>query len=458
MNTNIIAEAAASVAANAAVYDGIARDIWEHPEPAFREERSSAIYRERLASQGFAVTEYPEMKHSFVAEKGSGGPIIAFMGEYDALPGMSQACAAEKRPLVDGAPGHACGHNLLGVGALAAVSALADAARAEGLPGTIRYYGCPAEEGLGRVNLVKAGRFDDADAVLTWHPADVNTPHRYTTNANLSLNFRFRGKASHAAMAPQAGRSALDAVQLMNLGIEFLREHVDKGVLLHYVITNGGLRPNIVPADAALALYIRGPRAEDVRATFKRVLKIARGAALMTETSFEWEATHGKCDFIPSDAIQDTILAAMRAIPLPSYTGKEVEFASSLAATISKKDRGGTLTMIGAPLSLLKGPIHREVGDFGKGFRIGGSLDVGDVSYVAPTGQMNAAVWPLGVGAHTWQSCAASGSGFAFKGMLWAAQVLAATGLELLSTPELLAAAKAELRGKTRPYRSTMDL
>jgi len=243
----------------------------------------------------------------------------------------------------------------------------------------------------------------------------------------------------------------------MNLGIEFLREHVDRGVLLHYVITDGGLRPNIVPADAALALYIRGPRAEDVRATFKRVLKIARGAALMTETSFEWDATHGKCDFIPSDAIQDALLSAMKEIPLPSYSDKEVEFASSLAATMSKKDRSGTLTMIGAPLSLLKGAIHREVGDFGRGLRIGGSLDVGDVSYVAPTGQMNAAVWPLGVGAHTWQSCAASGSSFAFKGMLWAARVLAATGLELLATPELLAAAKAEQRAKTRPYRSTMD-
>ena len=439
-------------------YEALAKDIWEHPEETYHEERSSALHRDHLAAQGFRVTPCPEMKYSFIAERGKGKPVIAVMGEYDALPGMSQACAAERKPRVEGAPGHACGHNLLGVASLAAVSALADAAKAAGLSGTIRYYGCPAEEGLGRVNLVKAGRFDDADAVLTWHPADVNTPHRYTTNANLSLNFRFKGKASHAAMAPQAGRSALDAVQLMNLGIEFLREHVDKGVLLHYVITNGGLRPNIVPADSGLALYIRGPRAEDVRATFKRVQKIARGAALMTETSFEWDATHGKCDFIPNDTIQDTLLSAMKEIPLPSYSEKEVEFASSLAATIGKKDRSATLTMIGAPLSLLKGPIHREVGDFGSGFRIGGSLDVGDVSYVAPTGQMNAAVWPLGVGAHTWQSCAASGSSFAFKGMLWAAQVLAATGLELLASPKLLAAAKAEHRGKKKPYRSTMDL
>lgn len=439
-------------------YEALAKDIWEHPEATYHEERSWLIHRDHLAAQGFRITTCPEMAHSFIAELGSGKPVIALMGEFDALPGMSQACSTERKPRVEGAPGHACGHNLLGVGALAAVSALADAAKAGGLAGTIRYYGCPAEEGLGRVPLVKAGRFDDVDAALTWHPADVNTPHRYTTNANLSLNFRFKGRASHAGMAPQAGRSALDAVQLMNLGIEFLREHVEKGVLLHYVITDGGLRPNIVPADAALALYVRGPSAEDVRATFKRVLKIAKGAALMTETSFEWEATHGKCDYRPNDAIQDALLETMRRIPLPSYSEKEEAFAAALAATMDKKTRSASLEMIGAPLSLLKGSIHREVGDFGAGLRIGGSLDVGDVSYVAPTGQMNAAVWPLGVGAHTWQSCSASGSSFAFKGMLWAAKVLAATGLELLSSPKLLAAAKAERRKKARPYRSTMDL
>jgi len=379
------------------------------------------------------------------------------MGEFDAPPGMSQECSCVRKPRVQGAPGHACGHNLLGVGSLAAAAALADAARQSGLTGTIRYYGCPSEEGLGRINLVKAGRFSDVDAALTWHPADVNTPHRYTTNANLALSFRFKGRASHAGMAPQAGRSALDAVQLMDMGIEFLREHVDKGVMLHYVITDGGLRPNIVPADAAMALYIRAPSAEQVRATFKRVLKIAKGAALMTETSFEWNATHGKCDYIPNDVIQDEILSVMKTIPLPRYTPAEEKFASDLTATMDKKSRSASLVMIGAPLSLLKGSIHREVADFGRGYRIGGSLDVGDVSYVAPTGQMNAATWPLGVGAHSWQSCAASGSSFGRKAMLWAAKVLAATGLALLSNPELVAAARAEWQKGRKPYRSTMD-
>ena len=439
-------------------YEALAKDIWEHPEASFEEERSSALHRERLAAGGFAIREFPEMPHSFVAERGKGQPIIAIMGEYDALPGMSQACAVEKRPLVQGAPGHACGHNLLGVGALAAASARAAAAEAKGLRGTVRYYGCPAEEALGRIPLVKAGRFDDVDAALTWHPADLNTPHRYTTSANLALKFRFRGRASHAAMAPQAGRSALDAVQLMNLGVEFLREHVAKGILFHYVITDGGLRPNIVPAEAALSLYVRGPRAEDVRAAFKRVLKVAKGAALMTETSFEWEATHGKCDFIPNDTLHEIILQTMKGIPLPKHDASETAFARDLAATIGRTDRAATLAMIGAPLDLLRRPFHDALGDFGEGFRIGGSLDVGDVSYIVPTAQMNAATWPLGVGAHTWQSCSASGSAFAAKGMLWAASVLADAGLELLADPSIVERAKAEHRKKTRPYRSTMDL
>jgi aminobenzoyl-glutamate utilization protein B len=446
------------IAAHADEYSALARDIWEHPEPAYEEERSSALHRGQLAAKGFRVTEFPEMKYSFVAESGKGRPILALMGEYDALPGMSQDCSTTRKPLVEGGPGHACGHNLLGVGSLAAAVALAEAAKAEKLSGTIRYYGCPAEEALGRIPLVRAGRFDDVDAALTWHPADVNTPHRYATSANLALSFAFAGRASHAALAPQVGRSALDAVQLMNLGIEFLREHVDRGIMLHYVITEGGQRPNIVPARAVIALYIRGPRAEELRATFKRVLKIARGAALMTETAFEWKATHGKCDFIPNDSLHDSILESMREIPLPAFDEAEKVFAKALAATIDKRDRGATLSMIGAPASLLKGSLHRAVGDYGQGYRIGGSLDVGDVSYIVPTGQMNAAVWPLGVGAHTWQSAAASGSTLAFKGMLWAASVLATTGLELLVKSELLAAAKTEHRKKTRPWRSTMDL
>ncbi|MBL8968113.1 MAG: amidohydrolase [Spirochaetaceae bacterium] len=449
---------AALVEARAAEYDALARTIWERPEPAYEEAASAALHRERLAARGFRVAECPEMANSFIAERGSGKPVVALMGEYDALPGMSQACGAVREPLVAGGAGHACGHNLLGVGSLAAAEALADAAEASGLAGTVRYYGCPAEEALGRIPLVKAGRFDDVDAALTWHPADVNTPHRYATNANLALAFRFRGRASHAALAPSAGRSALDAVQLMNLGLEFLREHLEPGVLLHYVITDGGRKANIVPETAATSLYVRAPRASGVRAAYARVLKVARGAALMTETAFEAEASHGKCDFIPNEAIHGAMARAMAAIALPSHTAEEKAFARALAATVDRRDRGASLAMIGAPESLLRAPIHEAVGDYGRGFRVGGSLDTGDVSYVAPTGQMNAATWPLGVGAHTWQACAASGSSQGAKAMRWAASVLAATGYALLSDPALLAAARTEHRRARRPYRSTMDL
>lgn len=446
------------VEGRASEYDGLALDIWEHPERSGEEERSAALHRERLAASGFRIIEYPEMPHAFAAERGSGKPIIALMGEYDALPGLSQACSTRREPREPGGPGHACGHNLLGVGSLAAAEALADALQAAGLPGTVRYYGCPAEEALGRIPQVKAGRFDDADAALTWHPADVNTPHRYATSANVALIVRFSGRASHAAMAPHAGRSALDGAQIFNLGLEFLREHLERGVLIHYVISDGGARPNIVPESAAVTLYVRAPTARALRLATARVLKAAKGAAMMTETNVSWEVTHGKCDYIPNDAIHGAMLEAMRRIPVPALSPEETAFARDLAATVQKRDRESTLTMIGAPLSLLKRPTHDRAGDFGAGYRIGGSLDTGDVSYVTPTGQMNAATWPLGVGAHTWQSCSASGWSGAFKRMRWAAAVLAATGFALASDPALLAAARAEHRRKTRPYRSTMDL
>ncbi len=439
-------------------YDGLARDIWEHPEKSGEEERSAALHRDRLAASGFRITDFPEMPHAFSAERGAGKPVIALMGEYDALPGLSQACSTRREPRVPGGPGHGCGHNLLGVGSLAAAEALADALKSAGLPGTVRYYGCPAEEALGRIPQVKAGRFDDADAALTWHPADVNTPHRYTTSANIALVVRFSGRASHAGMAPHAGRSALDGAQIFNLGLEFLREHVEKGVLIHYVISDGGARPNIVPESAAVTLYVRAPTARALRLATARVLKAAKGAAMMTETRVAWEVTHGKCDYIPNDAIHGAMLEAMRRIPVPALSPAETAFARDLAATVPRRERESTLTMIGVPLSLLKRPTHDTPGDFGEGFRIGGSLDTGDVSYVTPTGQMNAATWPLGVGAHTWQSCSASGSPGAFKRMRWAAAILAATGFALASDPALLAAAKAEHRRKTRPYRSTMDL
>lgn len=446
------------VEAGSAEYDAIALDIWEHPEVAFREERSSAVYRERLASRGFRVIEYPEMKHSFMAERGSGGPVIAFMGEYDALPGMSQVCDIVKQPVSEGSPGHACGHNLLGVGSLIAAEALAHFLEARGMPGRVRYYGCPAEEALGRIPLVKAGRFGDADAVMTWHGADVNTPHRYTSSANLSIVFSFKGRASHAGMAPQAGRSALDAAQLFNISLEFMREHLGPGILLHYVISDGGQRPNIVPESAATFLYVRAPVADMIPEVMKRIMKAAKGATLMTETSFSYDIKAGKCDYRPNYVIQDLLHEVMAAVPLPSATREEITFAKALQATVAKDDRKATLAPIAAPLDLLKSPIHATLGDFGEGRRIGGSLDTGDVSYVVPVGQINAATWPLGVGAHTWQSCAASGSTWAFKATRWAGVCLALAGYELATSPELIAAAKKEFKANAIPYRSTMDL
>lgn len=445
------------IESNADVYDRISHSIWENPEIAFHEEKSAALYRQRLADSGFVITDFPEMPHSFMGEHGSSGPIIAFMGEYDALPGMSQRCSTTQEPVSAGAPGHACGHNLLGMGALAAAEALAYAAREFGIALRVRLYGCPAEESLGRIPLVKAGRFNDVDAVMTWHPADVNTPHRYTTSANLALKFNFSGKASHAAMAPQTGRSALDAVQLFNMSLEFMREHVQPGVMLHYVISNGGDRPNIVPAQAASFLYIRAPNAAIIRSVAKRILKAAKGACLMTETSYRIEIQHGKCDYIPNDTIQNVLAQAMLEIPLPEPTKDERAFMKALQASVSKADRYATLDPIAAPRGLAARIWHDSCGDFGRGKRIGGSLDTGDVSYVAPTGQMNAATWPIGIGAHTWQSCSASGSSWAFKASRWAGACMALSGLKLAKNPDLIKNARQEHHRSAPPYRSTMD-
>jgi aminobenzoyl-glutamate utilization protein B len=445
------------VESRASEYDALARDIWEHPEVSHEELRSSALYRERLAGQGFRVQEFPEMPYSFCAEAGRRGPVIAFMGEYDALPGMSQTCAVRREPVEEGAPGHACGHNLLGMGSLVAAEALVHLLGRAGLEARVRFYGCPAEESLGRIPLVKAGRFDDVDAAMTWHPADVNTPHRYRTSANLSLIISYEGRASHAGMAPHAGRSALDAVQLFNLSVEFLREHVPPGTLFHYVITNGGAKANIVPEHAALHLYVRAPTAQGLRQTVLRVRKSIRGAELMTETKATVSIKAGKCDFIPNSAIQDTILEAMRALPLPTPTEEEIEFARGLQKTIAPADRQATLLPIGAPVELLRKPLHLEIGDFGEGKRIGGSLDTGDVSYVVPTGQMNAATWPLGVGAHTWQSCAASGGTWAVKAARYGGMSLALAGFLLVKEPERLVSAAREHKA-VPAYRSTMDM
>ena len=236
-----------------------------------------------------------------------------------------------------------------------------------------------------------------------------------------------------------------------------MREHLKPGTMLHYVITDGGQRPNIVPERASTFLYIRACDAKTVRATMKRLLKAAKGACLMTDTSFVYTISHGKCDFRPNDSLQDSLFRAMNDTPLPKALPEEIEFARKLQSTVPKSDRPATLDPIGAPKTILKSTIHDHVGDYGRGKRIGGSLDTGDVSYVAPTGQINAAAWPLGVGAHTWQSCAASASSWAFKAMAWAGSVMALAGYEVATRQDLLDAVRKEHSSKAEPYRSTMD-
>jgi len=266
---------------------------------------------------------------------GSGKPVIGVLGEYDALPGLSQKVKPERDPLVKGAPGHACGHNLLGVAGIATVLAVKDLMEAENLDGTIRYYGCPAEETLvGKVFMVREGLFDDVDAALTWHPGQVNVVREGSSNAMNSAKFKFFGRSSHAAGNPEAGRSALDGVELMNVGANYLREHVPEKTRIHYVITNGGGEPNVVPDESEVWYYVRGPRRRDVDEVYARLQKIAEGATLMTETTMEETFLTGCYNYLHNKVIGDRTLENMKAIGSPEFTDEEKEFAAKIQETI----------------------------------------------------------------------------------------------------------------------------
>ena len=443
----------------------VARELWNHPEVSFEEERSAELQRRVLRDLGFGVRELDRVqRHAFVAEYGAGSPVIGLLGEYDALPGLSQKVSSVWDPVVPGGPGHGCGHNLLGTACLAAAAGVKAVLESGRIVGTIRYFGCPAEEQLGKPVLAAAGVFGGLDAVLCWHPANINTVAAYGTNASVELTFRFAGSPAHAAQAPHLGRSALDALTLMNLGVEFLREHMSPSARLHYIVSEGGLRPNIVPAAAAGQFQVRSPRMRDVLALIRRVVDVARGAALMTGTSASWELLYGCYDVLPNSVISDVLHENLEAVPLPVYTREERELAAALSATASVEQKRTSMAMLGLdPASaeeVIRSPLHEGRGYWGVGWTIPASTDVGDASHIAPTGQINTATWPVGVDAHSWQATAASGSGIGVKGMLYAAKVLGCAACDLMSRPELLATAQAEFKAATagEPYVAVAEL
>ena len=420
------------VVAHRAEAVALADDLWHFAELGYLEERSAARLSEYLEHQGFALERgVAGMPTAFVATYGRGAPTLGILAEFDALPGLSQAAKPERAPVVEGAPGHACGHHLFGAASVLAGAAVAQWLTAEGRDGTVRVYGTPAEEGgSGKVYLTREGLFDDVDAVLHWHPSDRNDASPGSSTANKSGRFRFRGAAAHAASAPDKGRSALDGVEAMNYMVNLMREHVPSDARIHYVITDGGAAPNIVPESAEVYYYVRHPRPERAVALFERVVAAAEGAARGTDTEVSYEVMHGNYPVLRNDTLAKVFDAHLRAIGGITYSAEEQAFAEALRATLRspRLDLGS----------------QGEVRPFQ--FRQGmGSTDVGDVSWNVPTAGFRTATWVPGTPAHSWQAVAAGGMSIGHKGMMLAAKVLAATAVDLLQDPERLREAREEL-------------
>jgi len=417
------------VAAHADRFGAISRQIWENPELGFHENKSSALLQQELKADGFDVRAgVAGMSTAFVASFGSGKPVIVIMGEFDALPGMSQKEEPVIDPVKAGAPGHACGHNLLGSASALAAVAIKEEMQARGLKGTIRYYGTPAEEGGGgKIYMIHAGLFKDVDAVLAWHPGDSN---RVNLGSLLAVNggrFKFYGVASHAAAGPDKGRSALDGVMIMLNAVEFLREHVPQETRIHYIISNGGQAPNIVPAYAEANLMARNPDAQTLDGIWERIMNCARAGALASGTRMEFEQGTNYSNVLPNDTLSEVLGRAMQKAGGFQYTPAEQKFAAELQKT-------------------LQGPVRSPGPDkvlVSKSEGVSSaSSDAGDVSWVVPTAQFNTATFVPGVGAHTWQAAACAGSSIGRKGMVVAARTLALGAIELFENPAELAAAR----------------
>jgi aminobenzoyl-glutamate utilization protein B len=421
----------AAMDARAEHFGGLARRIWEFSEVGYKETQSSAALREELRTAGFEIKEaVAEIPTAFVASWGSGKPVIGILAEFDALPGLSQQDVPEKKPRVEGGPGHGCGHNLLGVGATFAAIAVKDVLSEKKLGGTVRLYGTPAEEGGGgKVYMSRAGVFSDVDAVLTWHPGDRNQAGLSTTLANINAKFRFRGQASHAASAPERGRSALDAVLLTAHGLELLREHIPSETRIHYVITKGGEAPNVVPDLAEVYVYARHSDMATLDGIWSRIVKCAEAGALATETRMEMELVNSVYNTLPNDALAALVDRNLRRVGGIQYTAEEQAFAEKLARSFPEaKDA----LPLGSQEQVK--PPREDVSS--------SSTDVGDVSWQVPTSALTTATFVPGTPGHSWQSAACAGMTIGAKGMLVAAKTLALTAVDLFTDPAQVRAAR----------------
>lgn len=422
--------------------------IWENAEIRFKEKQSVKDYVAFLKNEGFSITIGDAgLKTGFHAEWGSGKPVIGFLGEYDALAGLSQkAGVSVKESLVKDGNGHGCGHNLLGVGALMGAVGFKHYLETEGKNGTVVFFGCPAEEGgSGKTFMARQGCFDQLDLALSWHPNDCNMMPPGPVLANDAVRYSFIGKASHAAAAPEAGRSALDALELMNIGVQFLREHIPSTARIHYAITNaGGISPNIVQPYASALYQIRAPFAPELSNLYERVNNIAKGAAMMTETQVEIKFLKGTSNTVLIPALDDVMYNNMCEIPNPVERANDIAFAREIVKTQLPADK------IPENVFDLKPRNWNKSGNI----PIPGSSDVGDVSWICPVSQCGTSTWPVGTAAHSWQAVACGKSDFAHKGMLYAGQIIAATAIDVCNNPEIIETAWKQLKEKTgnHPY------
>ncbi len=441
-------------------YIGLADRVWGTPELAYGEQRSVAEHIAMLEREGFRITrDVAGIPTAVMGEAGEEGPVIAILGEYDALPGLSQeAGLAEHKPIEgQGGVGHGCGHNLLGSASLLAASAVKDYLAANGLKGRVRYYGCPAEEGgAAKGFMVRAGAFRDVDIAISWHPASFSGVNEPISLANTRIDFTFEGRASHAAAAPHLGRSALDAIELMNVGVNYMREHMPSSARVHYAYLDaGGIAPNVVQARAKVRYLIR---AEDLAALTElvgRVRKIADGAALMTETSVSTQVVSAVSNLMGNDPLEKLMDENFQRLGPPEFDAQDRAYAEKIRATLSDADIAAAFHRAGVPVKRDMALCDFIVPLAARGRGGNGSTDVGDVSWVVPTVQARGATCAVGTPFHTWQLTAQGKSPAAHKGLVHVAKVMAGTALDALQRPDLIEAAKADLAARTEatPYK-----
>jgi len=420
-------------------YADIARQVWTFAEVGYQEIKSSALLQQQLKANGFDVrASVADIPTAFVATYGSGKPVIAIIGEFDALPGLSQDASPRRSAIVPDGPGHGCGHNLLGTAALAAAVAVKEWL-ASGHPGTLRYYGTPAEEGgSGKVYMVRAGLFTDVDASVTWHPGDRNDASPSTNLANITGKFRFHGVAAHAAAAPHRGRSALDAVEAMDYMVNMLREHVPQETRIHYIITRGGAAPNIVPDFAEAYYYARQPDMRILEGVWDRIVDAAKGAALGTGTTMDFEITGSVWNVLPNETLSAVMHKNLERVGGFTYTKEEAAFAEEIRKTLTE------------PPDVAIGSQER-IRPSRAGQVASSSTDLADVSWNVPTVSMTAATFVPGVPAHTWQATACAGGTIGQKGMMVAAKSMALTTVDLFTDPSIIQKARAEFDRKRGP-------